>query len=84
MMTAVRFAVTWCFREGYFDEAAGKHVDKAVRRTLYHHTETPCIEAARLISFNPYSFDVEVTEVDTGKQIEWQAGVGRVVVRAEG
>lgn len=74
MMTSVKFAVTWCFREA----------DLSIRRTLYHHNVESCIEAARLISFNPYSFDVEVTEVDTGKQIEWKAGVGRVMVRAEG
>lgn len=75
MLTAMRYAVSWVYRED----------DKSVRRTLYHNTEIPCIEAARLISNNPYSSDVEVTEVDSGKAVEWKApGIGRVIAKLRG
>jgi hypothetical protein len=61
MMTSARFSVSWCYREG----------EKSIRRTLYHSKIDGCIEAARLISGNPYAFDVDVREVDTGKCIDW-------------
>ncbi len=69
MMTAIKYSTSWLYREG----------DKTVRRTLSSYTLAPCIEAARLIDSNPYTSDVEVLEVDTGKSIDWKGKIGRVL-----
>lgn len=75
MLTSVHYAVSWCYREG----------DKAVRRTLNHSTVSPCIEAARIMAGNPYVFDVEVREIDTGEPVSWQpAAIGRVLCAPTG
>lgn len=70
MMTSAKYAVSWCYDE----------MRQQVRRTLYHSTVTPCVEAARLIANSPYAFDIEVLEVDTGKSINWAApSIGAVL-----
>ena len=73
MLTAVKYCVVWSYREG----------DLAVRRTLYSASPRPCIEAARIISGNPYTFDVEVLEVDTGKKLSWEFPIGHVLFDVE-
>ena len=74
MMTAVKYCVVWCYREG----------EKTVRRTLHSYEQTACIEAARLLNGNPYTSDIEVLETDTGRSIDWTApGIGRVLHEAK-
>lgn len=71
MMTAVHFHLTWRYRHG----------DKHVRRGLFSSESMPCIEAARLLSSNPYTYDIEVHDVDTGRAVNWSPpGIGRVLV----
>jgi len=72
MMTASKYCVVWCYREG----------DRTVRRTLHSAQVEPCVEAARLINGNPFAFEVEVLESDSGKRVEWEASeIGRIVDR---
>jgi hypothetical protein len=73
MMTSVRYSVSWCYREG----------GKTVRRIFYSAKTKPCVEAGRLIDDNPFAFDIEVIEADTGRMVEWKApSIGTVLVRA--
>lgn len=70
MLTAARFALCWCYREGA----------RSVRRTLSSYNAEPCIEAARLLAGNPYAFDIEVRQINTGQPIAWEApGTGLVL-----
>lgn len=70
MMTSAKYCVVWCYREA----------DCSVRRVLYHSSPEPCIEAARLIWGNPFAFNIEVLECDTGKAVDWKApGIGRIL-----
>jgi hypothetical protein len=62
MLTAVKHCVSWCYREDA----------RAIRRTLHSYHVGPCVEAARIISGNPHTFDIEVIETDTGKVIDWK------------
>lgn len=74
MLTSNRFAVSWLYQER----------DRMVRRHLYNYTAEPCIEAARIISGNPYASEIEVREVDTGKEVSWEsAQVGEVLCKNE-
>lgn len=75
MMTSSKYAVMWTYREG----------DTAVCRALHSSQLEPCIEAARLISSNPYASEINVVESDTGKLMDWGASeIGRVVNRGDG
>jgi hypothetical protein len=74
MMTSSKYCVAWCYTDGH----------RSIRRTLHSSTSEACIEAARLFNGNPYVFDIEVLETDSGKRIEWTAtGIGVVFVSLE-
>lgn len=60
MMTAARYSISWS--------------DKInnVRHTLFHSKAAPCIANAKIVSHFDAFFDVEVREVDTGKELDWR------------
>lgn len=68
-MTTSKFYVTWCYTDG----------KNSIRRALHSTKVEPCIEAARLINGNPYAFEIGVFESDSGKEVNWEAGIGIVL-----
>jgi hypothetical protein len=70
VISICRFSVSWCSQDG----------DKLIRHTLFSYNSDSCIDAARLILGYPYVFEVEVTEVDSGKAVPWQpSGIDQVI-----
>ncbi len=74
----MKYYVSWRYREGDSSLESGEIL---VHRALFSNCVEPCIEAARLIQCNPYTFDVAVINSDTNEPVEWCAKIGRVIAR---
>lgn len=63
------YRVYWFYREG----------EVVQRRWLGNAHVSPCIEAARLIAGNPYTFGIDVIDDKTDESVPWRAKIGRVL-----